>query len=112
MPLSYKYSLCLELEYSHFDMFLIYELVYSPCIMIMSCLTSYNHVDIAMAYELAYSPHVMFMLYLIYRFHVHIISMDRNRFMMRWWFIMLSGTPKSFTCRSVGSGTAGDLGGH
>jgi hypothetical protein len=25
---------------------------------------------------------------------------------------MPSGTPKFFTCRSVGSGTAGDLGGH
>jgi hypothetical protein len=25
---------------------------------------------------------------------------------------MLSGTPKFLTCRSVGSGTRGDLGGH
>jgi hypothetical protein len=81
----YLYSCCYELEYSHVDMILIYEL--------------------------AYSPYVMFIPYVAQCFHVHIMFMNRNSSMLRWWFIMLSGVPKSFTCRSVGSGTRGDLGG-
>jgi hypothetical protein len=28
---NYEYSLCYELEYSHVDIFMIYELKYSPC---------------------------------------------------------------------------------
>jgi hypothetical protein len=80
MSLSYEYSLCFELEHSHFGMILI---VYNSYIMIMTYLTIYNHVDISMAYELAYSPHVMSMIDLILCFHVHIIFIDRNRFMLR-----------------------------
>ena len=41
---------------------------------------------------------------------VHIINMIRGRAKLRWWFIMPSDVPKSFTCRSVGSGTQRDLG--
>jgi hypothetical protein len=109
MFLSYIYSLCFGLEHSHFDMILM---VNNSYILVMLYLTSHNHVDIAMAYELAYSLHVMFILYMIQCFHVHNIVMNRNRFTLRWWFIMLSGMPMFFTYRSVGSGTAGHLGGH
>jgi hypothetical protein len=109
MFLSFIYSLCFGLEHGHFGMILM---VNNSYILVMSYLTSHNHVDIAMAYELAYSPHVMFILYMIQCFHVHTIFMKRNRFMLRWWFIMLSGMPKFFTCRSVGLETVGDLGGR
>jgi hypothetical protein len=86
-------------------MFLICELVYHLFIMFMSYLASYSHVSIYTVYELVYSPHIMYVLYLAQSFNVHIMFMNRNRFMLRWWFIMLSGMPMSFTYRSVGSGT-------
>jgi hypothetical protein len=85
MSSSYEYSLCYELEYSHVDIFVIYEL--------------------------EYSPYVMFISYLAQCFIIHTMFMNRFRLMLRWWFIMLSGMPKFFTYRSVGSGTHGDLGG-
>jgi hypothetical protein len=85
MSSSYEYSLCHELEYSH--------------------------VNIIMIYELEYSPYVMFISYLTQCFIVHTMFMNRFRLMLRWWFIMLSGTPKFFTCQSIGSRTRGDLGG-
>jgi hypothetical protein len=98
MSSSYEYSLCYELEYSHVDIFMIYELEYS-------------HVNIFMIYELEYSPQVMFISYLAQCFIVHAMFMNRFRLILRWWFIILSGMPKSFTCQSVGSGTRGNLGG-
>jgi hypothetical protein len=85
MSSSYEYSLCYELEYSH--------------------------VDIIMIYELEYSPYVMFISYLAQCFIVHTMFMNRFKLMLRWLLIMLSGTPKSFTYRSIGLGTQGDLGG-
>jgi hypothetical protein len=86
MSSSYEYSLFYELEYSHVDIFVIYELEYSPYVMLMS--------------------------YLSQCFIIHTMFMNRFRLMLRWWFIMLLGTPKSLTCRSiyrVGE-TWGDLG--
>jgi hypothetical protein len=38
--------------------------------------------------------------------------MSRAIYVLRGWFIMLSGTPKSLTCRFVGSETWGELSGH
>jgi hypothetical protein len=81
MSSSYQYSCCYEIECSHVDILVIYELEYSPCIMIISHLTRC--------------------------FIVHIMFMNRFRLMLWWWFIMLSGTSKPFPCRSVGSGTRG-----
>ena len=81
MSSSYLYSLYFELEYSH--------------------------LDISMIYELEYSPYIMLISYLTQSFIVQIMFMDRFRIMLRLWFIMLSGMPKSFTCRSVGSRTRG-----
>jgi hypothetical protein len=72
MSSSYEYILCYELEYSQVDIFVIYEL--------------------------EHSPYVMFMSYLAQCFIIHTMFMNRFRLMLRWWFIMLSGTPKSFTC--------------
>jgi hypothetical protein len=83
--LSYNiYSHTYELEYSYFVMILIYELVYSLCVMRVSHLTLY--------------------------LTIHITYIIRIRAKLRWWFIVMLGVPKFFTCRSVGSGTQGDLG--
>jgi hypothetical protein len=71
MFLSYQYSCCYEIKYSHVDIHMIYELEYNPYVMIISHLTRF--------------------------FIVHIIFMNRFRLMLRWWFIMLLGTPKPFT---------------
>jgi hypothetical protein len=40
----------------------------------------------------------------------HITYIIKIRAKLRWRFIMPLGVPKFFTCRSVGSGTQGDLG--
>jgi hypothetical protein len=76
---SYNYSHSYELEYSCCVIILIYELVYSLCVMRIAhstlCLTT------------------------------HITYIIRIRAKLRWWFIVLLGVPKFFTCRSVGSGT-------
>jgi hypothetical protein len=75
-----------ELAYSCYHVIImIYELVYSLCVMIMTCST----------------------LCLIF----HIIYMTRIRDKLRWWFIMTSGVPMSYACRSVGSESMGDVGG-
>ena len=83
--LSYDiYSHTYELEYSYCVMILIYELVYSLCVMRIAHLT------------LCLTTHINYII--------------RIRAKLRWRFIVLLGVPKSFTCRSVGSGTRGDLG--
>ena len=73
-----------ELDYSFRVMIMIYELVYSLCVMILTCKTLC--------------------------FIIHITYMSRTRAKLRWRFIMPSGVPTFFTCRSVGSGTQGNLG--
>jgi hypothetical protein len=108
MFLSHTYGLCLELEYSHFDIIMVVHISYA---LVMLYLTRDNHINMIIAYELAKSPHVMFMLHMMLCLDVHIMFMNRNRMVLGWWFIMPSGTPKSFTCRSIGSRTVGDLGG-
>ena len=81
---SYNYSHTYELEYSYCVIILIYELVYSLCVMKVAHLTL--------------------------RLTTHITYIIRIRAKLRWWFIVPSGVPESFTCRSVGLGTLGDLG--
>jgi hypothetical protein len=81
----HSYSSAYELEYSCFHVIImIYELLYSLCVMIVTCSTSC----------------------LI----IHITCMSRIRAKLRWSFIMPSGVPKFFTCQSIGSGTQGNLG--
>jgi hypothetical protein len=65
----------------------------------------YSHVDIPVIYKLEYSPYVMIISHLTRCFIIHIMFMNSFRLMLWWWFIMLSGTPKPFACRSVGSRT-------
>ena len=80
----YNYSHTYELEYSYSVMNLIYELVYSLYVMRVAhltlCLTT------------------------------HIIYIIEIRAKLRWWFIVLLGVPKFFNCKSIWSGTQGDLG--
>jgi hypothetical protein len=40
----------------------------------------------------------------------HAMYMHKNRVMLRWWFIMPLGVPRSFTCRSIGLESWWDLG--
>ena len=79
-------------NYSH-----TYELEYSCCVMIL-------------IYELAYSLCVMKVAYMTLCLTTHITYIIRFRAKLRWWSIVPSGVPKSFTYRSVGSGTRKDLG--
>ena len=81
---SLYYSHTYELEYSYFIMILIYELVQRVCVMRVAHLT------------LCLNNHITYII--------------RIRAKLRWRFIMPSGVSKFFTCRSVGSGTRGDLG--
>jgi hypothetical protein len=74
-----------------------YELEYSCCVMIL-------------IYELAYSLYVMRVAHLTSCLTTHITYIIGIRVKLMWWFIMPSDVPKSFTCRSVGSGTRGDFG--
>ena len=80
--LSYHlYSSAYELEYSCCVIIMTYELAYSLCVMILTCST----------------------LCLI----IHMVCMSRSRVKLRWWFIVPSVLPISFTYRSIGSGTRG-----
>jgi hypothetical protein len=83
--LSYhSYSSAYKIYYSFHVIIMIYKLAYSLCVMILTCST----------------------LCLI----IHMTYMSRIRAKLRWRFIVPSGVPKFFTCRSVGSGTQGNLG--
>ena len=83
--LSYDiYSHTYKQEYSCCVIILIYELVYSLCIMRIACMT------------LCLTTHITYIIEI--------------RAKLRWRFIVLSNVPKFFTCRSVGSRTQGDLG--
>ena len=75
--------------YSH-----TYELEYSYCVMIL-------------IYELVYSLYVMGVAHMTLCLTTHITYIIGIRAKLRWWFIVLSGVPKSFTCRYIGSGTQG-----
>ena len=81
---SLYYSHTYELEYSYCAIILIYELVYSLCVMRV------GHLTLCL--------------------NIHITYIIGVRAKLRWRFIVPPGVPKSFTCRSVGSGTQGDLG--
>ena len=78
---SYIYSHTCELEYSYCVIILIYELAYSLCVMRIAHLT------------LCLTTHITYIIWI--------------RAKLRWWFIVPLGVPKSFTCRSVGSGSRG-----
>jgi hypothetical protein len=101
------YSCAIELDYSFHVIILTYELAYSLCVMILTC--SY---DTILAYELDYSFYARVSSYKTLCLNIHAICLLGFGAKYRWRFIMPLGMPNFFTCRSVGSGTAGDLGGH
>jgi hypothetical protein len=74
-------------NYSH-----THELEYSYCVMIL-------------IYELVYSLYVVRIAHLTLCLTNHITYIIRIRVKLRWWYIVLLGVPKFFTCRSIGSGT-------
>jgi hypothetical protein len=82
--LSFYYSSAYELDYSSHVIILTYELAYSLCVMILTCSTLW--------------------------LTIHITCMSRSRAKLRWWFIVPSGLPMSYACRSIGSESRGDMG--
>ena len=83
--LSYhKYSSAYELDYSFHVIILTYELAYSLYVMILTCSTLC--------------------------LTIHMTCMSRSRARLRWWFIVPSGLPISYACRSVGLESRGDMG--
>ena len=61
-------------------------------------------------YELLYSLYVMRVAYITFCLTTHITYIIGISAKVRWRFIVPSGVPKSFTCRSVGSESQKDLG--
>ena len=83
--LSYlQYSNAYELEYSCLVIIMIYELAYSLCILILTCSTLC--------------------------LTIHMICMSRTRARLRWQFVVPSGLPMSYACRSIGSESRRDMG--
>jgi hypothetical protein len=80
----YQYSFAYELEYSFHVIILTYELAYSLCVMILTCTTL--------------------------SLTIHTTCMIRSRARLRWWFVVPSGLPMSYACRSVGSESQRDMG--
>ena len=80
--LSYhKYSSAYELDYSFHVIILTYELAYCLYVMILTC-----------------SPLCL---------TIHMTYMSRSRARLKWRFIVPSGVPMSYACRSVGSESQG-----
>ena len=70
----------------------------------------YSYHVIILIYELVYSLYVMKVAHMTLCLNTHITYITGIRAKLRWWFIVPLGVPKFFTCRSVGSGSRGDLG--
>ena len=82
--LSFYYSSAYELDYSSHVIMLTYELAYSLCVMILTCATLC--------------------------LTIHMTCMSRSRARLRWWFVVPSGLPMSYACRSIKSEPWGDMG--
>ena len=80
----YQYSCAIELEYSLHVIIMTYEPEYSLSVMILICAT----------------------LCLI----IHITYMIRMRTKLRWQYVVPSGLPMSYACRSIGLESRGDMG--
>jgi hypothetical protein len=107
MLLFFTYSCAIELEYSFHFIILTYELAHSLCVMILAC-----SCDMILVHELDHSSYARVSSYKTLCLNIHTICLLGFRAKYRWWFIMPSGTPNFFTCRSIGLGTTEDLGGH
>jgi hypothetical protein len=75
--LSFHYSCAYELDYSFHVIILTYELAYSLYVMILTCSTLC--------------------------LTIHMTCMSRSRARLRWRFVIPSGLPMFFACRSIGS---------
>ena len=80
----YQYSCAIELEYSLHVIIMTYELEYSLSVMILRCATLC--------------------------LTIHMTCMLRIRAKLTWRFIVPSGVPMSYACRSVGSKSRGGVG--
>jgi hypothetical protein len=74
-------------------------------IMFLSSIYQYSF-----AYELEQNSYIMFVAYRTLCLIIHTTFMIRIRAKLRWRFIVLSGVPKSYAYRSVGSESRGDFG--
>ena len=79
-----QYSSAYELEYSCLVIIMIYELAHSLCVLILTCSTLC--------------------------LTIHMICMSRTRARLRWQFVVPSGLPMSYACRSIGLESLGDMG--
>ena len=82
--LFYPYISAIELEYSFHVLIMTYELAYSFYAMSLTCKTL--------------------------SLNIHITCMITSRAELRWRFIIPSGLPMSYACRSVGSESRGGMG--
>jgi hypothetical protein len=55
-----------------------------------------------LAYELEYGSYVMNLAFRTLCLTFHTIYMMRIRAKLRWWFVVPSGMPMSYACRSIG----------
>ena len=88
---SYCYSCAIELEYRFHVIVVTYELVYSLCVMILTC----GSYDMIIVYELDYSSYVMVLSYRTLCLIVHAKYVNRVRVMLWWRFVVPSGCPCS-----------------
>jgi hypothetical protein len=95
MNITMKSSSRFKLSYLNY--IYAYELEYSSCVM-------------SIAYELEYSYYVMNLAFRTLCLTFHTIYMMRIRAELRWQFIVPSGVPMSYACRSVGSEIERDVG--
>ena len=70
----------------------------------------YSFHVIIMTYELAYSFYAMSLTCRTLCLTIQITYMIRSRAKLRWRFIVPSGLPMSYACRSIGSESQGDVG--
>ena len=84
-----------------------------------SSIALFSYLQCSSAYELdysfnviilAYSLYVMILTYSTLYLTIHMNCMSRSRARLRWWFVVPSGLPMSYACRSVGSKSWGDMG--
>jgi hypothetical protein len=67
----------------------------------------YSFLVIILIYELAYSLDIMILTRSNLCYNIHMTCVSRSRVRLGWQFVVPSGLPIFFTCRSVRSGTRG-----
>ena len=75
-----------------------------------TCELEYSLYVMILTYELVYSLYVMKITYMTLGLNIHLTYIIGIRAKLRWRFIVSSGVPKSFTCRSGRVRVPGGLG--